>query len=117
MTKFYLYNQNEPGGYVREPALSVIIEANTWSQANALATEYIYFDGINQGRYCECCCDRWDRLSGEDEGFTLDEALRKARETNHLRIYKEEFRQKVIDEAGCNIMVVYLDGRIEKLNN
>jgi len=59
---FYHYDQNNSGGAFIEPALNVFVEASSSDEANAVAeANGLYFDGIEEGRDCDCCGDRWSR--------------------------------------------------------
>lgn len=67
---FFTFNQNNTGGtFTRtEGGLStyVIIEAADADEANARAEALgIYFNGVDEGRDCKCCGDRWDPASGQ----------------------------------------------------
>jgi hypothetical protein len=68
---FYTYYQNNSGGrWTNDDNVNqyVIIEAESAELANEKAeTIGIYFEGVNRGRDCECCGDRWDRAR-ETEG-------------------------------------------------
>jgi hypothetical protein len=47
-------------------AENVWIEAPDAHLANLRALKFgIYFDGVDQGRDCSCCGDRWDRAYGD----------------------------------------------------
>ena len=63
MTKFFTYHQNNSGGSFEidnHVALFVIIEADTWQEADEIAIEKgLYFDGCQKGVDCSCCGDRW----------------------------------------------------------
>ena len=62
---FYEYNQNNSGGSFDFDAIAgishfVIVEANSPKQADALAEGIgLYFNGVDEGRDCDCCGDRW----------------------------------------------------------
>lgn len=57
---FYLYHQNNSGGSFGGPAIYVVVEADTPQEANTIAeANGVYFNGVNNGRDCECCGDRW----------------------------------------------------------
>lgn len=54
---FFQYSQNNSGGMFTGPAHYVIIEAQDYKMANALAeTHGLYFDGSGD---CRCCGNRW----------------------------------------------------------
>lgn len=69
---FYLFRQNNSGGVFtvdegRGIAMYVIVEAPTSGLANTRAEEIgLYFDGVEAGLDCECCGDRWQRVSRQD---------------------------------------------------
>lgn len=67
---FYLFNQVNSGGFFvvdEKVTQNVIIEATSADDANIRAeTIGIYFDGVNQGEDCECCGDRWGKVSDDD---------------------------------------------------
>jgi hypothetical protein len=60
---FYCYNQNNSGGTFDDGLLIkpyVLIEANSSEQADDIAESIgIYFHGVEEGRDCDCCGDRW----------------------------------------------------------
>tara|TARA_R110000851_G_scaffold125896_3_gene256969 strand:+ start:331 stop:726 length:396 start_codon:yes stop_codon:yes gene_type:complete len=66
---YKFWQNNSGGGYVGSHY--VIVEADGPDEANELAvkSEAVYFDGVETGRDCECCGDRWERVfigEGED---------------------------------------------------
>ena len=67
-TKFYIFDQNNSGGYWDKVlGYVVIIEAETPEKANEKAEEIgIYFDGVESGEDCECCGDRWCEVDEYD---------------------------------------------------
>lgn len=71
---FYLYDQNNSGGFfiIDEPAgigPKVWVEANTAHEANDRAkTIGIYFNGCDSGEDCECCGDRWWPAWEDEDG-------------------------------------------------
>lgn len=74
MAVFYHFHQNNSGGFLKEPACEVFIEADTTDEANAIALENgLYFDGCSKDLDCDCCGDRWyraypsDALENEEE--------------------------------------------------
>lgn len=62
---FYVFDQNNSGGhFIRDEQFGigdyVIIEAIALEEAISRAEEIgIYFNGVELGRDCECCGDRW----------------------------------------------------------
>lgn len=69
--KFFKFNQNNSGGRFHiddENGIGpdVWIEAHSADEANSIAESMgIYFDGIDDGRDCSCCGDRWYRVWNE----------------------------------------------------
>lgn len=76
------FRQNNSNGYfIGDPW--VVVMATSEREALRVATTHggVYFDGVAEGRDCECCGDRWDRfawafepertLFHPDEGWTL----------------------------------------------
>jgi hypothetical protein len=61
--KFYEFNQNNSGGeFVVDGKIChrLFIEANTPEEATAKAVSMgVYFNGVADGRDCDCCGDRW----------------------------------------------------------
>lgn len=70
---WYRFDQNNSGGsFDIEPdkgvGAEVFIEAANPKEANLKAEELgLYFDGVDDGRDCDCCGDRWSRASKYDE--------------------------------------------------
>lgn len=73
--QWFSYHQNNSGGdfIVDEDDLIapyVIIQATDGEDANRRALMHgLYFDGIEKGRDCECCGDRWYAVWRDDEGM------------------------------------------------
>ena len=56
---YYNYRQNNSGGSFIDPAISVVIKADSPEQADAIAlTKGIYFDPEFEID-CDCCGNRW----------------------------------------------------------
>lgn len=58
--RWFQYRQNNSGGVFIGPIV-VLVQAQNAAEANFRATHYgpVYFDGVEDGRDCECCGDRW----------------------------------------------------------
>ncbi len=70
---YYRYTQNNSNGCF-VGAQYVIVDAATAERAEVLALGAgVYFDGVEAGRDCPCCGDRWTRYV--DEYATEAEAL------------------------------------------
>jgi hypothetical protein len=69
--KFFEFRQNNSGGgFKTSPDLDtwVFIEARDEDEANYFAGRLgIYFDGVDNGKDCACCGDRWDRAYRGDD--------------------------------------------------
>jgi len=75
-----MWSQNNSGGhFVVDDDLTwrVVIESDDYEQAEIYALGIgVYYDGVDQGRDCSCCGDRWyegSKLHYEDQ--TLVEYL------------------------------------------
>ena len=99
-TKFYTFGQNNSGGYYIGPSY-IIIEAINPEQANQIAetTGYIYFDGIDSERDCECCGDRWNTVY-EWNGYDFPSA----------------YGSEPIENEQVHYVIYYLDGRKDEKN-
>ena len=76
MAFFYHFHQNNSGGVLLEPACEVFIEADTAEEANAIGLENgIYFDGVEKDYDCECCGDRWYRVTHYDDVLVNEQEL------------------------------------------
>ena len=102
---FYHYSQNNSGGQFhvnKNVCHDVIIEAPSAHQANERAEDLgLYFNGVEEGRDCSCCGDRWYRVWGEGDNEPL--------------IYGQHpaTRNNAFAEPGeVHCRVFYLDGRI-----
>lgn len=71
--KFYHYRQNNSGGafefdHDKGISVNVIIQASSAEEADEKAGEIgLYFDGVESGRDCGCCGDRWGGCCGPGE--------------------------------------------------
>ena len=109
---FYTFNQNNSGGsFDVDPADGishfVIIEANSADAANDKAKRIgLYFNGVDDGRDCECCGDRWCS-AWRDDGTENPDVYGK-----HPSDHRDIF---VTDKP--HTFVHYADGRIESFSN
>lgn len=108
-TKFFTFNQNNSGGrfrYNEHAGITryVIIEAIDYRHAITRAENIgLYFDGVEDGRDCDCCGDRWYRPYGDGNDEPVIYGVSVA---SHKRDGLFEHGQK-------EIAVHYLDNRIE----
>lgn len=107
-TKFYSFGQNNSGGFWKDPAIQLIIEASSYSEAEKIAYDYgVYFNGCDEGIDCECCGDRWS-TSWNEEGF------------DKPGVYTsgdwEEHRRRAPQDRVPSLMIVYANGEIKKYN-
>lgn len=64
---FFNIRQNNSGGRFGPPAINVIVEADDWREADAIAAENgVYLNGVASGYDCSCCGDRWHSAEWED---------------------------------------------------
>ncbi len=56
----FQFRQNNSGGQYMGPKF-VVVKADDADQANQIAQDQgpVYFDGVADGRDCDCCGDRW----------------------------------------------------------
>ena len=56
----FQFRQNNSGGRWMGPKF-VVVKADDADQANQIAQDQgpVYFDGVADGRDCDCCGDRW----------------------------------------------------------
>jgi hypothetical protein len=71
------YIQNNSGGSFIGIKV-IIIEADSLEEADSIAESHgVYFDGVEEGKDCDCCGDRWYRAYSMSEipryyGLVLD---------------------------------------------
>lgn len=71
--KFFTFSQNNSGGSFDSDEQAgighyVIIEANDEHDAYDRAEQIgLYFNGVDDGRDCECCGDRWSHYADEND--------------------------------------------------
>lgn len=103
---FYTFLQNNSGGFFKDPAEVVIIEADSADEANKIAEEHgIYFDGCDAEIDCPCCGDRWYRVDEYDAEEFPSHYGRNVYEMK--RVYDEEADGILIKR----ILVIYKDER------
>lgn len=114
--KYYYFNQNNSGGHFHLDdsmvgAHTVVIQANSAEEANEKAEWLgIYFRGVEDGRDCSCCGDRWYKT---DEQDSTDEVC--------LRIWRSKHRVTLAEwlnppngkkfEKTCFLLVLVKNGR------
>lgn len=103
--KFYIFNQNNTGGYWDKLlGFKVIVEAENPRQANKLAEVMgVYFDGVESGEDCECCGDRWCEVDEDD-----------AVEPENLAKELEDIKRRQKDWE-LSSAIRYADGRVEEI--
>lgn len=72
---WFEYRQNNSGGSFQidnDVSIYVLIQAEDRVSANRKAEEVgIYFNGVSDGRDCDCCGDRWSEPWDELEEFSV----------------------------------------------
>lgn len=101
---FFTYMQNNPGGsFIQDhrSAAYVIIEADSLEEANLIAVKKagIYFDGVSDGKDCDCCGDRWS-FPYSDEGDANPSIYGES-----ISQYISEKKQYV--DKGINFVIIY----------
>src|SRR6185437_12312141 len=104
---FFTYSQNNSGGYFKEPALHLIIEAADVDAANNIAEKYIYFDSCLYDGDCSCCGDRWYRAYKSDR---VPSVFRKPLDTCSSGDFDKLWRKQY---KIPQYKIIYLDGREE----
>ena len=63
----FQFRQNNSGGRWMGPKF-VVVNADNADQANQIAQDQgpVYFDGVADGRDCDCCGDRWPAVHDFD---------------------------------------------------
>lgn len=112
MPKFYLFVQNNSGGYFiknKDVDVRVYIEALNAQQANSI------FDNLDSGvgDYCECCGSRWS-LADEEEAMDEPSSwCAEAQKVVNVAQAKIKNYFGLIDNNG--VIIHYLDGTKKKL--
>jgi hypothetical protein len=91
---YYRFRQNNSGGYLREPALNVYVEASSEQEALNAFTQIdgCYFDPEYK-RDCRCCGNRWDEYIWDRylNDYELMRAIeQETKEKNSWSVKKEE---------------------------
>lgn len=112
MSKFFEYNQNNSGGsfdFDNNIGHFVIIEACGTDDADHRAEMVgIYFNGIDDGRDCDCCGDRWSRAW--DDGTDTPEVYGKS-----IQQFMDNDKNFMWAGKGQNEVIVhYMDGRVDR---
>jgi hypothetical protein len=107
---FYTFNQNNSGGVFDQDdnvTHFTVVEGDTVEEILQKADDIgIYFNGVDEGRDCDCCGDRWNPPWDEDDltegpdiyGNTPEEYLQ---EGNHWMLWMD---------PGKEIVIHYKDG-------
>lgn len=109
---FYSYNQNNSGGSFDvddKVCHRIFIEAFNEAEADFKAEELgVYFNGVEDGRDCPCCGERWG--GGYAVEFPLDYDGRGTVFSDVV-----EYAQYLADEYGWttpDCRIYYADGRV-----
>ena len=87
-TKYYLYSQNNSGGYYEEDekcgigqtiAVEAVNDEDARIKINNIVEDF--------SSYCNCCGERWDTYSSDQTAENLDGCIEFA---NRRKFYKEE---------------------------
>lgn len=102
---FYTYDQNNSGGEFHDPAMYVIIEAESATQADAIAESHgIYFDGLDRDIDCPCCGDRW-YSAYEHDGFDVPSVYGVPVWESQCYYGREDY------DVPC-VQIIFLDGTV-----
>lgn len=74
--KYYRIYQNNSGGYLKEPARMILVEAPDWKSMQRSIKEYVTFCGEEYDwcGCCSCCGHRWDEPWSRD-GYSPESIL------------------------------------------
>jgi len=119
---FWIYEQNNSGGvWQLDPARGlapiVYVQAPTPAAADQRLQEAgAYFDGVNRGRDCACCGDRWFPLDGVAQAawtptprlFGFDPEGRFQRDRQFLRRCTTQYLrlQQLVGDPRCPLAAV-----------
>lgn len=88
-SKYYLYSQNNSGGAFTAPAKNVIIQAQSFKEANETAElNGIYFDEEYKID-CECCGRRWNKHSSDNSDKVYSNKEEASKDVFHVDFDKE----------------------------
>lgn len=99
--KWFQFRQNNSGGsFDKDEHFSelVLIQANSPLKANSIAEDIgIYFDGVRDGRDCDCCGDRWHALYSDEKGDDVPSYYGQplTEDNDDFRLYPHGFRNPV----------------------
>lgn len=113
---YFNFSQNITGGsfHFSESGgitVHVVVEAKDSESANATAmSKGVYFDGVDSGKDCGCCGDRWDRaeLGGWEQPSVYGRPLGRKDDSNRPSVFWANLDRQ--------IAVHHADGRIEWFN-
>lgn len=113
---FYTYSQNNSGGFFDDDENCgigpyVIIEADSAEHADDRACDIgLYFGGVEYGKDCDCCGDRWYR--GGDWGTGYEQP------TLYGKVVGAEIEPDYISFYGyMPCYVHYIDGTFRPFNS
>lgn len=113
---FYTYRQNNSGGsfkITKKIKHYVIIEADSASEADEKAESIgIYFDGVEKGRDCPCCGDRWHKA------YSLGYGIEGTKEPEIWGQSVMDFLKQEVDADGSlpwneEVIIYYKNGKVE----
>jgi hypothetical protein len=122
-TQFYEFDQNNSGGrFVVDDKLChvLLIEATNYKEAIQIAESLgCYWNGVQEGRDCRCCGDRW--YPPWDESYVDLEELNEPHKKDKRRRYFdgiEQYAQYIANEYGWtkpDVRIYYLDGFVHEV--
>ena len=112
--KFYLFNQNNSGGFFKSDkniTNNVAIEAESLAKAEAFAFSIgIYYNGCEDGIDCECCGDRWYKPSELEFPHSYSKSNTFADIESYLQYQADNYGWLVPDGR-----IFYNDGTIKEI--
>ncbi len=104
--KFFMFNQNDSGGsfeLTSKVCHRVVIEAETYEDAEKKAFELGVYYGVDEGVDCYCCGDRW--YAGDLVELNVNETI-----VSYCQRLANEYGRTVPD-----IRIFYADGAVKEI--
>lgn len=118
---WYEFRQNNSGGSFHtndDVSVEVLIQAASSGEADIKAEEIgIYFDGVEEGRDCDCCGNRWHSAGNALSQFTTYNWRNRSKtDYGNVRAYAQAVAD-VDDWAAAGeptVIVYFADGTVER---
>lgn len=118
MSKFFEFDQSNSGGsFITDDKVChrLFIEADSVEEAIEKAESLgCYWNGVDNGRDCPCCGDRWSGPWNDGESYPMEYDLRNKIVFNSV----EEHAQYLANNFGWtspDIRIFYADGTVREI--